>query len=131
MLKCPGPVGYGIAPLVDLRFEDLLVGFERLGGFEMVDFLSPLPEPLVEGVLGRGELLQGRARIAQSTTAIYPWGRPSNHAFSSRMPRRPRDASYSLRRLPRISSKMFLASSHYSTRHGSVACMRACEPTNY
>src|SRR5215216_3903352 len=63
MLECPGLVGYVIAPLADLRFEDLLVGFERLGGFEVVDFPSPLLEPLVEGVLRGGELLQGRARI--------------------------------------------------------------------
>ena len=38
MLLCPGPVGHGIARLADLRFEDLLVGFERLRGFEVVDF---------------------------------------------------------------------------------------------
>jgi hypothetical protein len=63
MLLCPGPVGHGIAPLADLRFEDLLVGFERLRGFEVVDFPPALLEPIVEGVLRGGEFLQGRAWI--------------------------------------------------------------------
>src|SRR5215212_4872383 len=62
---CPAPARWanGIAPLADLRFEDLLVGFDRLRGFEVVDFPPALLEPIVEGVLRGGELLQGRAWI--------------------------------------------------------------------
>ena len=63
MLLCPGPVGHGIAPLADLRFEDLLVRFERLRRLEVVDFPPALLEPIVEGVLRGSELLQGRTRI--------------------------------------------------------------------
>jgi hypothetical protein len=44
----------------DLRFEDLLVGFKRLRGFEVVDLPPALLEPLVDGVLRGGELLRTR-----------------------------------------------------------------------
>ena len=63
MLLCPGPVDHGIAPPADLRFEDLLIGFECLRGFEVVDFPPALLESLLEGVLRGGELLRGRAWI--------------------------------------------------------------------
>src|SRR5215216_2888088 len=63
MLLVPCPVGHGIVPLADLRFEDLLLGFERFRGFEVVDFPPALLEPLVERVLRGGELSQGRAWI--------------------------------------------------------------------
>jgi hypothetical protein len=57
------PAGHGVVLLADLRFEDILFGFERLRGFEVIDFPPALLEPLVEGVLRGGELLQGGARI--------------------------------------------------------------------
>src|SRR5215204_1947504 len=113
MLLCPGPVAHGMAPLADLRFEDLLVGFERLRGFEVVDFPPALLEPLVEGVLRGGELLQGRAWIVALPVddRHIPLGQALEPHLSSRMPSRLRDASYSLRRECWISSKMALASS--------------------
>src|SRR5215218_1189193 len=49
--------------LADLRFKDLLVGFQRLARFEVIDLPTSLLEPLVEGVLGGGELSQGRTRV--------------------------------------------------------------------
>src|SRR5215218_4771645 len=50
-------------PLADLRFKDLLVGFQRLARFEVTDLPTSLLEPLVEGVLRGGELSQGRTRV--------------------------------------------------------------------
>src|SRR5215216_2035353 len=50
-------------PLADLRFKDLLVGFQRLARFEVIDLPTSLLEPLVEGVLRGGKLSQGRTRV--------------------------------------------------------------------
>jgi hypothetical protein len=42
-LPCPGPMGPRHRPLADLCLEDLLVGFQRLARFKVVDLPPPAP----------------------------------------------------------------------------------------
>src|SRR5215204_3033605 len=100
-------------PLADLRFKDLLVGFQRLARFEVIDLPTSLLEPLVEGVLRGGKLSQGRTRVVALPVddRHVSLGQALEPHFLLAYARRLRDASYSLRRVSRISSKMALASS--------------------
>src|SRR5829696_9783852 len=52
-----------ICPSANFRFEDLLILFQGLSRFEVVDLSPSLLEPLVERILRRSELSQGRPGI--------------------------------------------------------------------